>query len=130
MNQREGHNRYRLPTEAEWELAARGGTNTRWFFGDRPGLLGQYAWFAGNSDGKTHPVGQKKPNPYDLYDLYGNVWEWTQDKYDGKDYANSPRDAPKGPAKSTLRVIRGGSWYDNAEICRSGLRDYFSMDGQ
>ena len=114
LNQKEGHTRYRLPTEAEWEYAARVGTTTEYSFGDDDGQLGQYAWYGRNSGGTPEPVGRKKPNPWGLYDMHGNVCEWVQDEY-GK-YGESLGIAD-------LRVYRGGSWEDeNAVFCRSARR--------
>jgi len=89
----------RLPTEAEWEYACRAGTTTAWFFGDDPAKLGEYAWYKGNDDGKVHPVGQKKPNPWGLYDICGNVFERISDVYSKDYYANSPKEDPTGPAQ-------------------------------
>ena len=89
----------RLPTEAEWEYACRAGTTTEWFCGDDPAKLGDYAWYKGNDDGKVHPVGQKKPNPWGLYDICGNVFERVADVYAKDYYANSPKEDPTGPAQ-------------------------------
>ena len=111
---------YRLPTEAEWEYAARGGTQTAYFFSEDKGRLGEYAWFDGNSEGKTHPVKQKKPNPYGLYDIYGNVYEWVQDWY--APYTYSSVMDPQGPSYGSLRVIRGGGWGSYAQRLRSAYR--------
>ncbi|MBN2137528.1 MAG: SUMF1/EgtB/PvdO family nonheme iron enzyme [Sedimentisphaerales bacterium] len=113
---------YRLPTEAEWEYACRAGTSSRYSFGNNSSQLKAYAWFADNSSKKTHPVGSKKPNPWGLYDMHGNVAEWCNDFY-GKDYyARSDANDPKGPAKGAERVLRGGAWNSKAEACRSTYR--------
>ncbi|MDR1166201.1 MAG: formylglycine-generating enzyme family protein [Deltaproteobacteria bacterium] len=121
LNQKEGTDKYRLPTEAEWEYSARAGTTTAYFFGSDAKFLGDYAWFAENSGGQTRPVGGKKPNPWGFYDLYGNVWEWTEDFY-GKYQGDSATD-PGGPSAGSERTSRGCSW-SNAPviICRSAAR--------
>ena len=122
LNAKEGHNRYRLPTEAEWEYAARAGTNTASSFGNNANELSSHAWWKENSGNTTHPVGQKKPNPYGLYDIYGNVWEWVQDWHGEKYYAKSPGTDPKGPSSGNARVRRGGGWDGDAWECRSAYR--------
>lgn len=109
LNKMEGHNRYRLPTEAEWEYAARAGTTTNYFFGDDIEKLGDYAWYRDNSDIKTHPVGQKLPNPWGLYDILGNARELVQDWYGETYYQESPEKDPQGPSSGEFRVYRGGS---------------------
>jgi len=115
-------NGYRLPTEAEWEYACRAGTTTKYSFGNDARKLKAYTWFAGNSSGKTHPVGQKKPNPWGLYDMHGNVAEWCSDFYSENYYGHSPQKNPKGPAKGKERVLRGGAWNSTADSIRTSAR--------
>lgn len=113
---------YRLPSEAEWEYAARGGQSSCGYPYAGSENLDEVAWYSGNSDSNTHPVGLKTPNELGLYDLSGNVWEWCQD-WDG-DYPNSPQTNPMGPNSGSLRVIRGGGWGSRAFYCRVTLRYY------
>jgi formylglycine-generating enzyme required for sulfatase activity len=113
LSQQEGET-YRLPSEAEWEYVCRAGTTTRFSFGDSGSSLGDYAWFHDNTcdvDQKyPHPVMQKKPNPWGLYDMHGNAWEWCSDYYDEKYYYNSPSVDPNGLSSGERRSLRGGSW--------------------
>lgn len=117
---------YRLPTEAEWEYAARAGSQTAYSFGAGGPQLGEFAWFAGNSGGRPHPVGQKKPNSWGLFDMHGNVAEWVLDHYDAQQYGKT---APNtlGPVvlpddRRYPYVVRGGSWEDPAPRLRSAAR--------
>jgi formylglycine-generating enzyme required for sulfatase activity len=112
----------RLPTEAQWEYAARAGKQSVYSFGDDPAKLGEYAWYDQNSGNETHPIGTRKPNAWDLYDMYGNVWEWIED---GKrTYAKNAVTDPNGPTDTGAdRVIRGGSWDAAARVARSAYRD-------
>jgi formylglycine-generating enzyme required for sulfatase activity len=113
---------YRLPTEAEWEYACRAGTTTDYSCGNEPRKVGDFAWLADNSGKKTHPIGQKKPNPWGLFDMHGNVAEWCQDVFDPKYYAASPETNPRGPNDGKEYVLRGGSWKSPAEALRSSVR--------
>jgi formylglycine-generating enzyme required for sulfatase activity len=113
---------FSLPTEAEWEYACRAGSSDRYGFGDAEPGLADFGWFESNADGRTHPVGEKKPNAWGLYDMHGNVWEWCADWYDGSYYKESPPIDPAGPTAVTSRVLRGGSWSDPASYCRSPYR--------
>ena len=110
----------RLPTEAEWEYACRAGSRTRYGFGDKEAALGDYAWFSENSGGKPHPVGQKKPNAWGLFDMHGNVCEWCSDWWGH--YSKAGNRDPKGSASGSYRIMRGGSWSYSATECRSACR--------
>ena len=117
-------NGYRLPTESEWEYACRAGTAGVYDF-DRVDKLRQYSWFLEDAEQRTHIVGQKKPNGYGIYDLYGNVSEWCEDVYSPSYYQESPVNDPLGPpspGKDVKRVIRGGNWKSSAEQCRATAR--------
>ncbi len=126
LNRKEGGNRYRLSTEAEWEYAARAGTTTRYSWGNSESQASNYAWYVKNAynvDAKyAHAVGTKKPNPWGLYDMHGNVWEWVQDWYGETSYRNSAKNDPKGASSGRGRVRRGGGWYYTAWNLRSAYR--------
>jgi formylglycine-generating enzyme required for sulfatase activity len=114
---------YRLPTEAEWEYACRAGTTTAYSFGNDVSKLGEYAWFSDNSDGKYQKVGEKKPNPWGLHDMHGNVMEWTLDQYDPAGYSGLPTSNPWNVSKHPYpQVTRGGAWTDPADQLRCGSR--------
>ncbi len=123
LSEKTGEN-YRLPTEAEWEFACRAGTATKWSFGDDVKELEKYAWYDKNSENKTHPVGEKLPNPWVLHDMHGNVWEWCEDDW-VDNYKNTPTDGkPHISEKADRKVFRGGSWDDSANSARSAGRNW------
>jgi formylglycine-generating enzyme required for sulfatase activity len=116
----------RLPTEAEWEYAARAGSETVYYWGDE--FDERYAWYDGNSRGRTMPVGRKKPNRWGLYDMLGNVWEWCADRY-ARDYYEQGGDTdPRGPDRGSNRVVRGGAWYYGERSLRSANRESYPPD--
>lgn len=118
INTQSTHYQYRLPTEEEWEYAARAGTTEEY-----AGNLDEMSWYKANSDNKTHEVATKKPNPWGIYDMHGNVWEWCQDWY--RDY---PSDSQPDPTANPCKVIRGGSWYFGDDYSRSAFRFYITPD--
>jgi formylglycine-generating enzyme required for sulfatase activity len=113
---------YQLPTEAEWEYAARAGSTGEYCFGDGPRLLREYAWYNENAGGMTHPVGQLNSNAWRLHDMHGNVWEWVQDWYTAAYYGQSQAENPQGPKDGADRVVRGGSWSRGARYLRVSYR--------
>jgi eukaryotic-like serine/threonine-protein kinase len=123
LSQKEGKT-YRMPTEAEWEYACRAGTTTQFSFGDDKSQLGDYAWYKQNSGDKTHPVGEKKPNAWGLYDMLGNVWEWCQDWYAEDWYSKGPAENPLNESygDKSCRVVHGGSWNGHSYGCRVSIR--------
>jgi len=117
-----GASGYRLPTEAEWEYAARAGSTGAYYFGDDARQLKSHACNGENSGGETDLVGKKKPNRWGLCDLYGNVYEWCHDAYGPAYYAQSPAGDPRGSAEGEKRVLRGGAWNSGPEACRAAAR--------
>jgi formylglycine-generating enzyme required for sulfatase activity len=143
--------RYALPTEAQWEYACRADTMTRWSCGDEDACLDACAWYSRNAGGQLHAVGQKQPNPWGLFDMHGNVWEWCTDWYasdyyeqlaqgseqpprgtrrvssrlkqNSSGFEQTPSENPSGPESGSDRVVRGGSWGHDADSCRSAYRD-------
>ncbi len=121
---------YRLPMEAEWEYACRAGTATKYCFGDPVAKLSEYGWFRGNAGGMTHPVGEKRPNGFGVYDMHGNVREWCSDWFDDSYYQNAPVNNPQGPSVGVRRVIRGGTLGDRPPALRSAGRSPGRADGR
>ncbi len=130
LNAYQRKNGFRLPTEAEHEYACRAGTTTVTYFGDNPSEeeMEKHAWFRNNSEGELHPVGQLQPNPWGLYDMLGNVWEWCQDWYGP--YPSGPQTDPKGPETGAERVFRGPSWLGRAEWVRCADRAKFTPENR
>jgi len=116
------HYHFDLPTEAEWEYACRAGTSTTYFWGNLSSDLGEYAWYKDNGLERKHDVAQKKPNPWGLYDMYGNVSEWCLDSYSAYQSSQSPLEDPLF-TQSTLKIARGGSYFQGSEDCRSAARE-------
>lgn len=112
--------KYRLPTEAEWEHACRAGAATRFSFGDDEHALAEYAWYSENAGGKTHPVAQKKPNAWGLFDMHGNVFEWVGDAF--APYPEGDVEDPTGPIAGEMRIVRGGAWITFAHMARVAFR--------
>lgn len=128
LNEMENTDKYRLPSEAEWEYACRAGTTTKYYFGDSANNLKNYAWYSINSNEKIHAVGQKEPNQWGLYDMYGNVVEWTQDEWH-TNYTNAPMDGSTWEKDgSSERVVRGGGCNYLARYCRSAFRTFDYAD--
>jgi formylglycine-generating enzyme len=119
---------YHLPTEAQWEYAARGGINSHGYTYSGSSNLDSVGWYEKNSGGKAHATAQKQPNELGLYDLCGNVWEWCQDWYDKNYYSHSRRSNPEGPSSGTDNMVRGGSWYHTPSSCRIANRSVTDDD--
>ena len=120
--------KYALPTEAEWEYAAKGGPKTQGYRYSGSDNIDDVAWHTGNSNRQPHPVGEKAPNELGLYDMSGNMWEWCQDWYDKNYYELQERNNPIGPVSGSGRVRRGGSWFTQAANCKTSTRNSVKQD--
>jgi formylglycine-generating enzyme required for sulfatase activity len=124
LNEREGTEKYRLPTEAEWEYAARAGSETAYWFGDDPKELGRYGWCGeGFTDGSPHESGLKPANVWGLHDVHGNVSEWVSDWFDEKYYGVAQNADPRGPREGSTKTRRGGAWASDQAACQSAWRE-------
>lgn len=119
---------FRLPTEVEWEYAARAGTTTAWSFGNDKSQVTRYAWFEGNSGGLAHPVGQKEANPWGLHDMHGNVWEWIEDWFEANPQGSQTD--PTGPSSEVSKVLRGGSFGTSPDFLQSAFRNWEVPEGE
>jgi formylglycine-generating enzyme required for sulfatase activity len=124
LNRKENVDSYKLPTEAEWEYAARAGSQDNYCFGNDAEKLKEYAWYDETvQKGSTHPVATKKPNAWGIYDMHGNLFEWTEDWFGEDYYKVGPKKDPKGPTTGTLRSLRGGSWGNDYWFCQVAARN-------
>jgi formylglycine-generating enzyme required for sulfatase activity len=128
LNQKEDTGFYALPSEAQWEYAARAGSESTYCFGPERTRLADYGWYRKNSGETTHPAGRLAPNDWGLYDMHGNVHEWCADWFDRNYYARSPRKDPEGPDRGLARALRGGDWGSEDWYCRCAIRSLSAPD--